>query len=315
MSEIAKSSQNALPLPAAKQVAPAMPPAHAVLAWGAMLAILLPSILWVWVPLARPALLVVWKTGIFWPYGLLTLCALTFLWPALRPLRGFLLAFLALQTGAMLVSLIANNTGYASWVKTLPLGVRILLTPQFGVGLRLITVALVAVTLIGSGLKRRDLFLARSDLQAPFQFFGRSMPWWLVGGLMLLVVVGATALFLALSTPVSAKALPRVVIYFPFILLAAAINAFVEEFGWRSVLIARLSPVVGPGQANWLQATYWGLSHYWGSPGGPVGSLMVIVMGWFFGKSVLQTHGCTVNYVVHVAADTTIFIFFVMAVT
>jgi hypothetical protein len=142
-----------------------------------MLAILLPSILWAWVPVARPVLLVVGNVGIFWPYGLLALCALTFLWPAVRPLRGFLLAFLALQTGAMLVFLIANNGSYVGWVKTLPLGMRILLTPQFSVGLRLITVGLLAVTLIGSGLKRRDLFLARGDIKAVFQFAGRSMPW------------------------------------------------------------------------------------------------------------------------------------------
>jgi hypothetical protein len=48
---------------------------------------------------------------------------------------------------------------------------------------------------------------------------------------MLVGVIGGASLFLALSTDVSAAALPRVVVYLPFILLAAAINAFVEEFG------------------------------------------------------------------------------------
>jgi membrane protease YdiL (CAAX protease family) len=278
-----------------------------------MLAILSPSIIWTWLPFARPVIAVLANSGIFWPYGLLALSALSFVWPALRPLRGFLLAFLALQTGAMLVFLIANNSAYVDWTKTLPLGVRILLIPQFAVGLRLITVALLAVTLIGSGLKRQDLFLARSDLKARFQFFGRSMPWWLVGGLMLLGVIGGTSLYLVLSTHVSAAASPRLVVYLPFILIAAAINAFVEEFGWRSVLIARLTPVLGPRQANLLQATYWGLSHYWGTPGGPAGSLMVFAIGWLFGKSVMQTRGFTVNYVVHIAADATVFAFFVMA--
>src|SRR5215470_7549879 len=229
MSVLARTSQDASPHQPAEPAAPVVRPAYVVIAWGMMLAILSPSIIWTWVPFARPVIVVVGNSGIFWPYGLLALCALSFVWPALRPLRGFLLAFLVLQTGAMLVSLIANNTAYVDWVKTLPLGLRILLTTQFAVGLRLITVALLAVTLIGSGLKRRDLFLARSDLKAPFRFFGRSMPWWLVGGLMLLVVVGATALFLALSTHVNAAALPQVMVYLPFILIAAAINAFVEE--------------------------------------------------------------------------------------
>jgi membrane protease YdiL (CAAX protease family) len=309
------STQDALPKQLIKPAAPTVRPVYVALAWGMMLAILTPSIIWAWVPIARPVILAVWNMGIFWPYGLLALSALSFLWVVVRPLRGFLLAFLALQTGAMLVFMIASNAAYADWVKTLPLGPRILLTPQFGVGLRLITVALLAVTLIGSGLKRRDLFLARSDLKAPFQFFGRSMPWWLVGGLMLLGVIGGTSLYLVLSTHVSAAALPRVVLYLPFILIAAAINAFVEEFGWRSVLLARLTPVLGPGQANTLQATYWGLSHYWGTPGGLVGSLMVFALGWLFGKSVMQTRGSTVNYVVHVAADATVFAFFVMAVS
>jgi membrane protease YdiL (CAAX protease family) len=175
---------------------------------------------------------------------------------------------------------------------------------------------MLAVTLARSGLKRRDLFLRRSDLNSVFQgkpVFQRSVSWRLVGGVLFVVVSWLTILFLALSTRLVSGALPLLVLNLPLILTAAALNAFVEEFGWRSALLVRSTPVKGTRQANWLQAAYFGLNHYFGTPGGLAGTLMNIALGWMFGKSVTETRGFTVNYVVHVAADSIIFTFFVMA--
>lgn len=247
----------------------------------------------------------------------LLVCILAFFLPAMRVLRGYMLTLLALATGAFVISIfILQNAAYENWVSTLPLGAQIFLGPQFAVGLRLITVAMLAVTLFRNGLKRRDLFLAKSELTASFQgkpLFHRSIPWWLVGGLLFAVVSGLTALFLTLSTRLSPTAFPQLVANLPFILTAGALNAFVEEFGWRSVLLVRSTPLMGPGRANWLQAAYFGLSHYFGTPGGPAGAGMNVAMAWLFGKSVVETRGFTINYVVHVAADSIIFAFFVMA--
>ena len=247
----------------------------------------------------------------------LLLCILTFLWPAARALRGSMLTLLALLSGPLVISLfILQNAAYENWVSTLPSGVQIFVGPQFAVGLRFITVGMLAVTLVRSGLRRRDLFLARSDLTTPFQgkpVFQKSIPWWLVGILLFAVVSGLTTLFLALSTRLAPTALPQLEVNLPFILVAAALNTFVEEFGWRSVLLVRSMPVMGPRRANWLQATYFGLSHYYGTPGGLGGALMNIALGWMFGKSVMETRGFTINFAVHVVADSIIFAFFVMA--
>jgi membrane protease YdiL (CAAX protease family) len=248
----------------------------------------------------------------------LLLCILTFVWPAIRALRGCMLTLLALVTGAFVISVfITQNASYQNWANTLPLGLQLFVGIQFAVGLRLITVGMLAVTLARSGLKRRDLFLRRSDLAAPFQgkpVFQRSIPWWLVGVLLFVVVSGLTVLFLALSTRLVSGALPQLVLNLPFILTAGALNAFIEEFGWRSVLLARSRTVMGMRLANWLQATYFGLNHYFGTPGGPAGALMNIGLAWMFGKSVTETRGFTVNYLVHVAADSIIFAFFVISV-
>lgn len=278
-----------------------------LLAWGAMFAITLPPFIFGFGArfIGAPAVLL--------------LSALTFLWPALRALRGSMLALLALVTGPLVISLfILQNAAYENWVGTLPIWTQIFLGPQFAVGLRFITVGMLASTLVRSGLKRQDLFLARSDLKAPFQgkpVFRQSVPWWLVGGLLLVVVSGLTTLFLALITRLGPTALPQLLVNLPFILLAGGANTFVEEFGWRSVLLVRSSSVMGPMRANWLQATYFGLTHYYyGTPGGPVGVLMNITLGWLLGKSVLETRGFTVNFVVHIVADAIIFAFFVMAV-
>ena len=275
------------------------------------------QIIFVWAVIFVITLLVIiWRTYWLSAYVVLALSALTFLWPTVRKLRGYMLTLLALTTGFVIVSLIANNAAYVNWAKTLPLGVQILIGPQFP-GLRLITVVLLALSLIGSGLKRKDLFLAKSDLTAPFQsnlFSRRPISWWLVGGLLFVIASGLTVLFMVLSTHFSPAALQRVLINLPFILLAGAFNAFVEEFGWRSVLIARLNPVLGPSQANLLQATYFGLSHYYATPGGPVGVIMTFGLGWMFGKSVQETHGSTINFVTHFMVDSIIFAFYVMAV-
>jgi hypothetical protein len=61
-------------------------------------------------------------------------------------------------------------------------------------------------------------------------------------------------------------------------------------------------------------ATYFGLTHYYGTPSGAVGVLMAGFWGWAAGKSMIDSRGFTFNYLLHFGMDVIIFMFFVMAV-
>jgi hypothetical protein len=95
----------------------------------------------------------------------------------------------------------------------------------------------------------------------------------------------STAAFLAMATGTDATMLSRLPIAEPFILVASALNACIEEFAFRSVLLARLQPILGDRQANWLQATLFGLRHYFGTQSGPLGVVMAGFLGWLNGKT------------------------------
>ena len=69
---------------------------------------------------------------------------------------------------------------------------------------------------------------------------------------------------------------------------------------FRSVLLARLEPVVKPGQAMLMTAVLFGSLHYFaGAPSGPVGALVVTWLGWINAKSMIETRGLVWAYSIH----------------
>ena len=57
------------------------------------------------------------------------------------------------------------------------------------------------------------------------------------------------------------------------------------------VLLARLAPVVGTGQALLVTSTLFGIGHWFGHPSGASGVLMAGFAGYVWGRSVLDTRG------------------------
>jgi membrane protease YdiL (CAAX protease family) len=285
-----------------------------LLAWGLLFAVMLPRIIVAVFVGKQPDPF----TAYFIPGNIVVLCALaaTRIGSAVRPLRGYLLTCLGILAGYGIPVLIVRQAAFVDWANTLPLGLKLLVGPQAPVALRIITLLVVIATLVGSGLKRQDLFMAKGNLSAPVQrefLFQQRMPWWVQALLFLAIFSGGTALFMAMTTQYSPAAFAQVLNNLPFILLAATFNAFLEEFVFRSVMLARVIPVLGSQQANWLQATFFGLGHYFGNPSGPLGVLMSGAMGWALGKSILETRGFTIAWVLHFVQDAIIFTFFVMS--
>ncbi len=180
----------------------------------------------------------------------------------------------------------------------------------------LIPTALVALTLIGSGLGRQDLFLVPGNLHAPVQpnpIFSAGTPWSRTA--QQFVVVGSIVMFFMFGqgTRPDLHLGTTVLRNLPLIVLAAAINAGYGEFCFRAVLLGRLVPVLGPHQALWLSAVFYSLWNYHRMPARYVGVFLNGFLGWFLGKSVLETGGVAIAFLVHFGLDVVIYILLALA--
>jgi hypothetical protein len=245
---------------------------------------------------------------------LMALFALTFVWKTVRPLRGFFLIALAMGLlPALATALIVNTSLGASLFD----GSRFL-SSQAGA---LVWKAIVSLAMFGlllaMGLKRRQFFLVKGDLDGP-SAHTRLLPgmktdetWKRSGrnitiGLFLI----ATILLLGLNLPRLGldnliKALPLL----PAALLFAAMNAFHEEFNFRAAPMSQLEPVVGSRHTLLITVIYFGLGHYIGSiPDGFMGVALAGYLAFIMGKAMLETRGIVWPWIIHFAADIPIFI-------
>ena len=247
---------------------------------------------------------------------LAVLWAVTWVWPTVKPLRGLVLALLAFWVGAFSSSFVMESAAWSNWVEGASWGVALVASK---LGVHLIPVALMALTLIGSGIGRRELFLVRGNPSAPAQpsrllLLKESRPWNLVARDFLLVYVIITAIVVWQDVRPDVSQIPRALVFLPAIVIAAAINALAEEFQFRSMLLSRLEPVVRPGQAILMTAVLFGSLHYYtGAPSGPVGALVAAFLGWVAAKSMIETRGIVWAFLFHFLADFVIYAFWAMS--
>lgn len=278
-------------------------------AWGIVLAITLPEILLrgfmqldiAWITPARIGLLAV-------------LLALTLVWRPLHPLRGFTGILLVIygvegwffltalpQTGAY-QALFGGDTHLAF------LGERLL---RIGA-----TIVMLLVLLV-SGLKRRDFFLAVGDLKAraePDRFIRippRPEPWSIFGRNYALISVGLLLAFMVPAMQPTLSTLSAGLVLFAA--LCAGLNAFAEEFLYRSALLPQVLSVFPPSSAILLVAGWFGLGHFFGVPAGITGVLITAVGGWFFAKSMVETRGMGWAWFLHFLADFTVYLIVFLA--
>ncbi len=79
------------------------------------------------------------------------------------------------------------------------------------------------------------------------------------------------------------------------------------------VLLARLAPVVGTGQALLVTSTLFGIGHWFGHPSGASGVLMAGFAGYVWGRSVLDTRGFFWAWLSHGIQDVVIFLLVMMS--
>jgi membrane protease YdiL (CAAX protease family) len=231
----------------------------------------------------------------------------TFVSDRLRGLRVFALVLLAGQLQILVdwstVARFLDVTTSGFWAWTADRAVSFLFA-----------VALLAV-LLGTGYGRDDLFLRRGDLGAafePIELPGLSEPWpwrWYAlrwGGGIVLVTVVVTALQGGRFWLVDLSA-GELAVVVPVILAMAAANAFSEEFLYRAAPLSELATALGKHQALLLLGTVFGINHYYGTPDGLAAVVLGVFLGWFLGKSVLETRGIGFALGLHVLLDVVVF--------
>lgn len=235
--------------------------------------------------------------------------------PRLRGLTRFLLAVAALDFawGYLAPALAETNfirslTDNASW------GARLFITRA----MTLSGAVLAGLTLIGSGMTRRDLFLCLGDIAAPAQpirVFGlrKPIPWTWFGPAVILLFALVLASFLYSSVNPEFGVSDRILRAFPWILAVAALNAASEEFQFRNLILAHLRNLFPPSEAVLLSAAFFALGHYYGHPSGTTGVAMAGIAGWIWARSMIETRGSFWAFVIHVAQDIVILTFLAVA--
>jgi hypothetical protein len=246
---------------------------------------------------------------------LAVLVVLAWVWPILKPLRGFFLALLALFVGDFFVlPFIGENVAWSNWKQSVSWGVAQVANR---LEVHLVLTGLMALTLIGSGIGRRELFLVRGNPSAPaspsrFLQGNRSMPWnKVVRGWLPFYIIIFLGLEWFLVHPDLSK-ISGALIYLPAIVIMAAINAFGEEFQYRSMVLARLEPVLGSQQAILMAAALFGLMHYFGDPGSVPGVLLAGYLGWIAAKSMIETRSIVWAFLIHFIGDFLLYIIWAM---
>lgn len=200
---------------------------------------------------------------------------------------------------------IEQNRLWTDWARHAPTHHRILADS----GLQLITILLMVLTLIGSGLGARELYLTIGNVGArggmPFGLGPISWRWLGPGFLLLASLPFVITLVVLLRA--DASLLRRALLALPLAVVFAVWNAAQEEFRFRSLFLARSVPVVGSLQAALLTSTLFGLGHWFGHPRGPGGVALAGFMGFIAAKSMLDTGGFIWAWIMHAVADVFIF--------
>jgi len=237
--------------------------------------------------------------------------------PGRKDLARFVFALAAWRVGWYFAAPWIESTSLVrGWLEQGDWGVELMI----GRATLLAGAALMSLTLIGSGISRRDLFLCRGNLAAsaqpiPFLWPRKPLAWTLFGPALLVIFGFALPLFLYFTVRPDFTAGARILHFAPWILAVAALNAANEEFQFRCVLLAQLRHVLAPSAAVFLTSVLFGLGHYYGQPSGPIGVVMAGIAGWIWARRMIETRGFAWAFLIHFVQDIVIFSFLAVGTT
>lgn len=237
--------------------------------------------------------------------------ALTYLWETVRPLRSFFILFLVLVGAEWAVFTKLDQLPiYQAWLNHPSFNVSMLADQSLRL---LVTLGIITVLFVMK--KSRDaFFLVKGDMSAPVEpvkvlGIKPTERWRTLGRNFALIISLGTLTFLVLAGRPPLDLALRALPFLPAVLLAAALNAFNEEMTYKASFLSVLEGPLGRNQALWLMAAYFGIGHFYGVPYGVIGVLMAGFLGWFLGKSMLETRGLAWAWIIHFFQDVLIFAF------
>ena len=288
------------------------------LAWGVILIVSVPQIIYrLFVPVVPGEPIYSTWLACVQAVVLTAFWVVTWVWPTVKSLRGFVLATLVICVGMFLIIPFIKETAvWRNWWQQASWGVALVVGMLM---VHLVLITLLALTLIGSGIGRRELFLVRGNPNAPGQptrllNMKEPEPWNRIVRTFLPVYIIISLIIMGIQVLPFSRQFSQVLIFLPAIVIASAINAFGEEFEFRSMSLVRLEPVFGPGLAIIMAAVMFGLLHYFGQPGGPFGVLLTGYLGWIAAKSMIETRGFVWAFLIHFVGDFIIYSFLAMLV-
>ena len=232
-------------------------------------------------------------------------------WEPLRRLWSFLILFAVLVGIQWLVyNRIDELPFYRTWLRNPSFNVFMLAEQSLNLMVTLVIIA--ALFLMGK--KRKEFYLARGDIDAPVEpvrWMGVKLGegWKKFGLILTLCISLGTLAFLVIAGRPPLDIVIQALPFLPAILLAAALNAFNEEVTYKAAFLSVLESPVGPRQALYMVAYFFGIMHFYGVPYGVVGVILATFLGWILAKSMQETRGLFWAWFIHFWQDVWIFSF------
>ena len=187
----------------------------------------------------------------------------------------------------------------------------------FAEGVLLVLEALAIIPVLAAlGYRGSEAYLALGKLSASsgLRIERRVLSWGVVGPIVAILLVAATAAFASSLARPTADLWSRALPLLPIAWLAAAFNAFAEEVLYRAGPLGPLAGAVGPRAGIWILAVWFGLGHvYGGIPSGVMGLVTAGLLGLLWGKAMIDTRGLGVPWALHFSADAAIYTFLAIA--